>query len=322
MVEIGYTLSTEEHTAPILVGNARRAEEAGFDFVNVSDHYHPWIGAEGQSPFAWTVLGGVAAVTDRVKVAIAVTCPTIRYHPALVAQWAATAASLMEGRFELGIGSGENLNEHVLGDRWPPATVRIEMMREAIDVIRTLWTGEVTDHYGAYYIVEKAKVFSLPKTLPPIIVSATGPIAGSVAGECGDQLILPMGDPEKVRTAMDAFGAAGGTGKPRMTQVSFCHHEDEARAREIAYRWWPIAANRGQLNRELPGWQHYEQLARMATPGQVAKKVVCGPDLDRFVEKVRSAEELGFDRISLHQVGPEQDEFLRFARDELLPALR
>jgi len=162
MVEIGYTLSTEEHDAPTLVKNAPAAEEAGFDFLTVSDHYHPWIGAEGQSPFAWTVLGGVAAVTDRVKVAIAVTCPTIRYHPALVAQWAATAASLMEGRFELGIGSGEALNEHIYGDRWPPATVRIAMMREAIDMIRLLWKGEVTDCYGTYFIVEKARVFSLP----------------------------------------------------------------------------------------------------------------------------------------------------------------
>ncbi|MEN6342508.1 MAG: TIGR03557 family F420-dependent LLM class oxidoreductase [Methanospirillum sp.] len=322
MVEIGYTLSTEEHDAPTLVRNAPAAEKAGFDFLTVSDHYHPWIGAEGQSPFAWTVLGGVAAVTDRVTVAIAVTCPTIRYHPALVAQWAATAASLMEGRFELGIGSGENLNEHIYGDRWPPATVRIAMMKEAIDVIRTLWKGEVTDYYGTYFVVEKAKVFSLPRTLPPIVVSATGPIAGKVAGEVGDQLVLPMGDPEKVRTVMDAFKAAGGSGKPCMTQVSFCYHEDETKAKEIAYRYWPISANKGQLNRELPSWKHYEQLATMTTPEQVAEKVVCGSDLERFVAKVRSARELGFDRIAIHQVGPEQENFLGFAKDELLPAFR
>ncbi len=195
------------------------------------------------------------------------------------------------------------------------------MMQEAIEVIRLLWKGEIADHYGTYYIVEKAKVFSLPETPPPIIVSATGPIAARVAGASGDQLVLPMSDPEKVRAVMDVFRAAGGAGKPRMTQPSFCYHEDEARAKEIAYGWWPIAANRGQINRELPSWKHNEQVAGMVTPEKVAEKVVCSPDLKRFVAEVRSAEDLGYDRISLHQVGLEQEGFLAFARGRLLPAL-
>lgn len=322
MVEIGYKLSAEEHNAPTLVKNARLAEEAGFDFVSISDHYHPWTRKGAQSPFAWTVLGGIAAVTNRVKVSTAVTCPTHRYHPALVAQMAATAASLMEGRFELGIGSGENLNEHILGDRWPPAGVRIEMMKEAIDVIRTLWKGEVTDYYGTYFLVERARIFSLPGTLPPIIVSAMGPIAAKVAAESGDQLIHALSDPRAAIAVMAAFRAGGGAGKSCMAETSVCYHEDEATAREIAYTWWPIAANTGELNWVLPSWSHYEHLQQMVTPDRVAEKIVCGPDLERFVAKVKEIEKLGFDRIVIHQAGPEQETFLRFARDKLLPAIR
>ena len=268
------------------------------------------------------MLGGIAAVTDRVKVSTGVTCPTVRYHPAIVAQMAATAASLMEGRFELGIGSGENLNEHILGDRWPPATVRIEMMKEAIDVIRTLWKGEVTDYYGTYYLVEKARLFSLPGTLPPIIVSGMGPIAAKAAAESGDQLIHVVGEPQQAMAAVAAFKAAGGAGKPCVGEISFCYHEDEARAKEIAYKWWPIVAYPGELNWLLPSWSHYEQLMKLVTPDTVAEKIVCGPDLERFVAKVRAVQALGFDRVVIHQAGPEQDAFLRFAKEELLPALR
>jgi G6PDH family F420-dependent oxidoreductase len=196
------------------------------------------------------------------------------------------------------------------------------MMREAIDVIRTLWKGEVTDYYGTYYLVEKARLFSLPKTLPPIIVSGMGPIAAKVAAESGDQLVHVLSEPQAAMAAMAAFRAAGGLGKPCMAEISFCYHEDEAKAKEIAYRWWPIAANAGELNWLLPGWGHYEQLQRMVTPDKVAEKIVCGPDLERFVAKVREVQGLGFDRISIHQAGPDQDTFFRFAREELLPALR
>ncbi|MEN6342303.1 MAG: TIGR03557 family F420-dependent LLM class oxidoreductase [Methanospirillum sp.] len=322
MVEIGYKLSAEEHTAPTLVGNARIDEEAGFDFVSISDHYHPWTRKGAQSPFAWTVLGGIAAVTDRVKVSTAVTCPTHRYHPALVAQMAATAASLMEGRFELGIGSGENLNEHILGDRWPPAGVRIAMMKEAIEVIRTLWKGEVTDYYGTYFLVERARIFSLPETLPPIIVSAMGPIAAKVAAESGDQLIHALSDPRAALAVMAAFRAGGGAGKSCTAEISFCYHEDEKKAKEIACTWWPIVANKGELNWLLPSWSHYEQLQQMVSSDKVAEKIICGPDLERFVAKIREVQGLGFDRIVIHQAGPEQETFLRFAKDELLPALR
>jgi G6PDH family F420-dependent oxidoreductase len=322
MVEIGYKLNTEEHNAPALVRNAGLAEKAGFDFVSLTDHYHPWNRTEGESPFAWTVLGGIAAVTDRVKVSTGVTCPTVRYHPAIIAQAAATAASLMEGRFELGVGSGENLNEHILGDRWPPATVRIDMMREAIDVIRTLWKGEVTDYYGTYYLVENARLFSLPETLPPIIVSGMGPIAAKVAAESGDQLVHVVSDPAMAMTVMAAFEAAGGMGKPRMGEISFCYHEDEAKAKEIAFRWWPIAAYPGEINWLLPSWSHYEQLMQLVTPEKVAEKIVCGPDLERFVAKVKEVAAMGFDRVVIHQAGPEQEKFLDFARDELLPAIR
>ena len=209
-------------------------------------------------PFVYTVLVGIVAVTDRVKVTTGVTCPTVRYHPGIVTQMAETSTTLMEGRFALGIGSGENLNEHIFGDRLPPATVRIERMREAIDLIRKLWMGEVIDHYGTHYIVEEARTFLLPETLPPIIASATGAIAAKVAADRRDQLILPLGEPGHVLTVLDAFRAAGGTGKPLHDPDLDLLPRGRGEGGGDRLRVVGDLRDQGQLNRELPDWKHSE----------------------------------------------------------------
>ena len=208
MASIGYTLSSEEFGPRELVGLARRAEEVGFDFLSISDHYHPWVDRQGNSPFVWAVLGGVAEATQQIEVGTGVTCPTTRIHPAIVAQAAATAATMLEGRFFLGVGSGENLNEHILGDRWPETDVRQERLAEAVEVIRLLWEGGLTSHHGRHYTVENARLYTLPDRLPPIIVAAAGPQATELAGRIGDGFFGLVPD----REVIEQFEAAGGGG--------------------------------------------------------------------------------------------------------------
>lgn len=174
MVQIGYALSSEEHRPDDLVRNACAAEQAGFQFALISDHYHPWIDRQGHSPFVWTVIGGIAQATDRIRLGTGVTCPTIRIHPAIIAQAAATAAVMLPDRFFLGVGTGENLNEHVLGHRWPPFDLRAEMLEEAVEVIRMLWNGDTVTFYGSFYVVEEARLYTLPESPPPICVAASG----------------------------------------------------------------------------------------------------------------------------------------------------
>ena len=189
MVDIGYKLASEEHGPLDLVCSARQAEDAGFSFAMVSDHYHPWTTRQGESPFGWGVIGGISQVTADLELVTGVTCPTMRIHPGIIAQAAATAAAMMPGRFVLGLGSGENLNEHIFGDRWPPAPVRIEMLEEAVEVIRALWTGSMQTYYGSFYTLENAQVFSLPEILPPIAIASEGPISASLAARVGDGFI-------------------------------------------------------------------------------------------------------------------------------------
>src|SRR5438876_11143095 len=189
MAEIGYALSCEEHQPNDLVRHARLAEEAGFGVALISDHFHPWIDRQGHSPFVWSVIGGVSQVTRRLRLGTGVTCPLIRIHPAIIAQAAATAGQLMPGRFFLGVGTGENLNEHILGDKWPPVDVRLDMLEEAVDIIRLLWRGERSSYYGDYYTVENAQIYSLPNSVPPIYVAAAGARSAELAGRMGDGLI-------------------------------------------------------------------------------------------------------------------------------------
>ena len=237
MTEFGYALSSEEHSAPDLVANATAAEEAGFSFALISDHFHPWIDRQGQSPFVWSVLGGIAGATEKLEVGTGVTCPMIRIHPAIIAQAAATTASLMPGRFFLGLGSGENLNEHILGTAWPEWDVRAEMLEEAVEVIRRLWTGEVTSHRGRHYTVQNARIYSLPQELPPIYLAAGGKKSIRQAARIGDGLIATGPDAQLLRD----FDEAGGSG-PRYGQVTLCWADTERKARQIAREWWPTAA--------------------------------------------------------------------------------
>jgi coenzyme F420-dependent glucose-6-phosphate dehydrogenase len=300
----GYTLSSEEHAPAALVRNAVRAELHHVDFVTVSDHYHPWVQNQGHSGFVWSVLGAIAASTDRLEVATGVTCPMIRIHPAVVAQAAATTAQLFRGRFSLGVGSGEALNEHILGDRWPAPEVRLAMLEEAVEVMRKLFTGETVDHRGEHYTVENARLFDPPETPLPIIVSAFGPVATELAGRIGDGFWSHGGD----REIIERYEKAGGTG-PRYAQLNVCLGDDEAKCRETVHQIWPNGAVPGQLSQDLPTWTHFEQVANLVTEDDATAKVVCGPDLDAVVAEASTFIEAGFDHIHLHQIGPDQDAF-------------
>lgn len=318
MPEIGYKLSSEEHGSRTLVRNAARAEEVGFSFALISDHYHPWIDKQGESPFVWGVLGAIAGATEHLVVGTAVTCPTIRIHPAILAQAAATATQLMPGRFLFGVGSGEQLNEHVLGDKWPEAPVRIEMMDEAIEIIRLLWEGGLKSHRGRYYTVENARIYSLPDEPPPIIVAASGEKAAELAGRLGDGLIGTAPDEDTVK----AFEKAGGQGKPKYAEVLACWADSEDDAKKIAYEWWPNAAMGGQLGQELALPSLFEAVAENVDPDEVAQSVSLGPDPEKHIGGITKFAHAGYTHICVHQIGPDQDGFFNFYEDQVLPKLR
>jgi coenzyme F420-dependent glucose-6-phosphate dehydrogenase len=317
VTEFGYALSSEEHRPLDLVANARRAEEVGFAFALISDHYHPWVDEQGQSPFVWSVIGGIATATERLRLGTGVTCPTIRLHPAIVAQAAATSAAMLPGRFFLGVGSGENLNEHILGDKWPAPDERLLMLEEAIEVIRLLWEGGYQTFRGDYYAVEQARIYTLPDEPPPIVVAAAKPLAADVAARSGDGLCSTAPDASLVQGYRDA----GGDG-PAYGQVTCCWAEDEEQAKETAHRVWPNAALKGDLAQELPLSLHFEQAAQSVTPDHMAESVALGPDPLPYVEMTRKYVEAGFDHVYFHQVGRDQEGFFRFWEQELAPALR
>jgi G6PDH family F420-dependent oxidoreductase len=308
-------MSTEEHKPLDLIEHAISAEEVGFTYTLISDHFHPWTDRQGESPFVWAVIGGIASRTDSIRIGTGVTCPTIRLHPAIVAQAAATAATMLPGRFFLGVGTGENLNEHVLGDRWPATEIRREMLEEAIDVMRTLWSGELTSHRGRHYTVENARIYTLPDDAIEVMVAASGPEAAELAGRVGDGFIGVAPDAELI----DAFDSAGGDGKPRFGQVTVCWAETEDEARRTAFEWWPNAALKGTLSQELPLPSHFEAAAEMVTEDDVAEVVACGPDPARHLEMIEKYAEAGYDHVYVHQVGPDQLGFLDFCRREILP---
>ncbi len=315
MVEFGYKLSSEEFGPLDMVRNARMAEESSFTFALISDHYHPWIDKQGQSPFVWCTIGGVSQSTKSLKLSTGVTCPTTRIHPAIIAQAAATAAAMMPGRFILGVGSGEKLNEHILGDHWPPAPIRIEMLEEAVDLIRLLWQGGMHDYHGIFYTVENARIYTLPKKLPPILVAASGEMAAETAGRIGDGLVTTGANKDVV----DVFKASGGESKPCYGETSVCWAESEAEAKRTAYEQWPITVNRGELNQELPTPEHYEHLAKMVDEEDVAKKITCGPDPKKHIDNLKRYIDAGFDHICIHQIGINQKKFMEFYMNKVLP---
>ncbi len=317
MTAFGYTLSSEEHEPSALVANASRAEELGFDFVSISDHYHPWVTEQGHSPFVWSVLGAIAATTSSIELAVGVTCPIMRIHPAILAQAAATTSLLSEGRFVFGVGTGEALNEHVLGQRWPRPEIRREMLEEAIAVMRELWSGETVDRRGRHYEVENARLFDPPRDPIPIVVSGFGTEAAELAGRIGDGYWGHSPEEE----VLDAYAAAGGRG-PRYAQLNLCWADDEETARSTVHRVWPNAGITGQLSQDLPTWTHFEQAAEMVTEDDVTESTPCGPRIvDQLVESVRTYEKAGYDHLYFHQIGRDQEGFLDFWTRELRPAL-
>jgi G6PDH family F420-dependent oxidoreductase len=316
MVTLGYALSCEEHAPRALVDIAVRAEQAGLRKLWISDHFHPWNDEQGQSPFVWSVIGAIARATSDVEVYTAVTCPTVRMHPALVAQAAATSAVLLGGRFGLGLGSGEALNEHVLGDSWPPAEIRLGMLEEAIGVIRALWTGEVVDHHGQHYTVENARLYTLPDQPPGIWVSGFGPKAVQAAARTATGGYINTSPDQN---ALRLYRDSGGTGTAQGS-VKVCWSEDADAALDTIHRLWPNVGLPGELAQVLPTPQHFMQASELVTREHVAG-LPHGPDPAPYVEKVRAFAEAGYDEVYLQQVGPDQEGFFRFLERELRPAL-
>jgi len=316
MVSIGYFLSSEEFGPRELVRQARTAQQAGFERLWISDHFHPWNSEQGQSPFVWSVIGALAEATD-LPVATAVTCPTVRMHPAIVAQASATAAVQHEGRFTLGVGSGEALNEHILGDRWPAAPVRLAMLEEAVEVIRALHTGEEVTHYGKYYTVENARIHTVPPEPVPIYVSGFGPKAIELAGRIGDGYSSVMPDSSMVRK----FRESGGGTKTVQGGFKVCYASTVEQGVRTAHRLWPNEGLPGELAQVLPTPRHFEQASTLVTEETIAQSVPCGPDPEPYIRRVQSFVDAGFDQVHIQQIGPGHDEFLEFWATEIRPAL-
>jgi G6PDH family F420-dependent oxidoreductase len=310
-MKIGYFLSCEEFGPHELVEQARRAQAAGFHALWISDHYHPWNDEQGHSPFVWSVIGAVAEATD-LPVTTAVTCPTVRIHPAVIAQAAATSGVLLDGRFSLGVGTGEALNEHILGDGWPEVEVRLEMLEEAVEVIRTLWQGGQRSHRGRHYTVENARVYDLPGEPPPILVSGFGPKAIEVAARIGDGFVTTTPSKDDI----DLYRAKGGTG-PVHAGAKVCFMADEDEARATAHRLWPNEGLPGELAQVLPTPAHFEQACELVTPDMMSSPA--GPDLDAHAAALQEYADAGVDELYVQQIGPEQDAFFTTWAKDILP---
>jgi G6PDH family F420-dependent oxidoreductase len=314
MTKIGFALSSEEFAAPELVGFARAATDAGFRDFMISDHFHPWTDRQGNSPFVWSVVGAIAATTG-ARIGTGVTCPTFRIHPAVIAQAAATSATLTD--FYLGVGTGEALNEHILGDKWPPASTRLAMLEEAVELMRLLWRGELTSFDGEHFVVENARIYNVPDRPIPVMVSAFGPKAAEVAGRVGDGLVHTSPDTEIVST----FKRNGGEGKPILAMVKMCWNEDEEQAKKLAYEIWPNSGLTGELAQELPTPAMFEQACELVTEEMAVKGKAVGPDPEAYVKSIEQYLEAGFTELYVQQIGPDQEGFLRFWFREVAPRL-
>lgn len=315
-MRFGYFLSTEEYTPQELVEQARLAEEAGFDALWISDHYHPWNSEQGQSPFVWSLIGAVSQVCD-LPVTTAVTCPTVRIHPAVIAQAAATSAVMLDGRFTLGLGSGEALNEHILGTAWPTADVRLAMLEEAVDVIRRLFSGETVTYGGEYYTVDTARIYTLPDQPPPIYISGFGAKATELAARIGDGYINTAPDQDLLALFKERSG-----GKPAQAGVKVAYADTEEEGVEHAHRLWANAGLPGELAQVLPSPQHFEQASQLVTKQMTADSVVCGPDLERHVDTFAPYVDAGYDEVYVANMGPHYRDMIKAYGEKVLPALR
>jgi G6PDH family F420-dependent oxidoreductase len=300
------------------VEHARKAEKGGFELLTVSDHFHPWLSRQGQSPFVWNILGALSQATESVEVGTAVTCPTVRYHPAIVAQAAATSARMLEGRFHFGVGTGEALNESIMGEAWPEADVRLEMLEEAIGLIRKLWSGEQTSHRGKHYTVENATIFTLPETLPKIVVAASGNKAARLAGKIGDGMWGLAPDKDLLET----FEQAGGKGKPKYGQFHVCVASSKDEAEEIAHRQWANSGLKGELNAILPTPAHFEQACQMVSKEMATKNIVCTSNASDHLDMIKTYAKAGYTHVCVHQIGTDHSRFFDLYQKEILPELK
>jgi len=317
-MKIGYFLSSEEWGPKDLIAQAVMAKQAGFEGLWISDHFHPWNDRQGHSPFVWSTIAAISQATPGMEITTAVTCPTIRIHPAVIAHAAATCAVLLDGGFRLGLGSGEALNEHILGDRWPGADERQEMLEEAVEVIRLLWQGGVQSHRGRHYRVEHARIYDLPPTPPPIIVSGFGPKSVQLAAKIGDGYCTVGPDADSVRS----FRGSAQRGKLVQGGLKVCFANDEARARRTVHERWPNEGLPGELAQVLPTPEHFDQASRLVTEDRLAAETPCGPDIDAHLEAIRAYEAAGFDELYVNQIGPEQDAFFEAYRQRVLAEVR
>ncbi len=320
MTTFGYTMMTEQSPPDLLVRDIQGAEQAGFEFSVISDHFQPWLEEQGHAPYAWSVLGAAAQATESIGLMTYVTCPTLRYHPAIVAQKAATMQILSGGRFRLGLGSGENLNEHVVGKRWPAVGVRLEMLSEAVDIISALFEGDGRLNYrGRHFDIEQAKLWDLPDQRVPIGIAVSGADSCALAGHKADLMIAVQPEAE----LGEMFDEAGGRGKPRVGQVALAYDADRDAAVRRAheqFRWFGLG---WKVNADLPNPESFDGATQFVTEEQVSEQLGCGPDVEEHVEKIKPFIEAGFTEVALVQIGADQQQpFFTWAEQELLPALR
>ena len=317
--KFGYTLMTEQSGPRELVKYAVAAEEVGFDFEVSSDHYSPWLTSQGHAPHAWTVLGAVAHATSRVELMTYVTCPTMRYHPAVVAQKASTLQILAEGRFTLGLGSGENLNEHVVGEGWPSVAVRQDMLVEAIEIIRALHTGELTTWEGEYFRVDSARIWDTPDGAVPIAVAVSGDSSIERFASLADHAIAVQPSDDLIQK----WDAEHGPGSRKIGQIPISWDPDEKTAIERAHDQFRWFGGGWAVNADLPTPAGFEGASQFVRPEDVAESIPCGPDLDKIAAAVKEYVDAGFTDVAIVQVGDvAQDQFLAEAAAPLLKKLR
>jgi len=315
-MRIGYFLSCEEYTPAELVEQAKAAADAGFEALWISDHFHPWNNEQGNSPFVWSVIGAISQVCD-LPVTTAVTCPMVRTHPAIIAQAAATSGEMLGGKFILGVGSGEALNESILGDAWPSADERLEMLEESVELMRKLWTGEIVTTEGKHYKVDHARIYNLPETPPEVYISGFGPKATDLAAKIGDGYINVAPDAEMVQRFKEKSG-----GKPAQGGGKVAYAQTEEEGWEHAHRLWPNAGLPGELPQILPTPEHFEQATELVTEEMIRDSVVAGNDPDDHLEQARTYAEAGYDEYYVANMGPHYKEMIQFYGEKVLPDLR
>lgn len=318
MAQFGYKLMTETTDPKSLVRNARLAEDAGFDFLSISDHFHPWLESHGHSPFAWSVLGAIAASTTRVGLSTGLTCPILRYHPAIVAQAAATIGVMSDGRFTLAVGAGERLNEHVTGQGWPAVHQRHDMLREAVEIIRLLWQGETCSYQGDFFHLDSARLYDLPDGPIPLVIGVSGEKSSQLAAELGDGIMAV----EAKRELVEQWQQAGGGKGPRYGELGLGYASSRKAGLELAHKYMRFGALGWSVLAELPNVGSFEEATRFVRPDDLREDVPHGPDVDTYVEAVKKFVDAGFDHIALLAFGDDQAAFIKFFETKLADRLR